>query len=133
MSDWHLCSCGWKSADYQDGAEYAQQDWVKHILERGATIIYPDGTKKVQQHPTLREEFDCIPERLASRIANLRYDELADLFRQLGRKLAMEAESDAARGRHILSRSLSKLVQHVEGAAGETEKAWSVCKPFMTE
>lgn len=45
MTDWHICSCGWKSPEYWDGAEYAEQDWVKHIQEHGAEINYPEPTE----------------------------------------------------------------------------------------
>ncbi len=27
------CSCGWKSREYWDGAEYAYDDWKKHARE----------------------------------------------------------------------------------------------------
>lgn len=33
------CSCGWKSSPYYDGAEYAEQEFEKHLND-------PDGTKK---------------------------------------------------------------------------------------
>lgn len=41
MDDTCLCSCGWKSGTYWDGKEYAYTEWVTHIKEQGATIIYP--------------------------------------------------------------------------------------------
>ena len=43
VSDRHTCSCGWASDWYQDGAEYAQQDWVRHIQQHGAEIDYPQA------------------------------------------------------------------------------------------
>ena len=42
MNDRHVCSCGWESLSYHDGAEFAQQDWVRHIQEHGAEINYPE-------------------------------------------------------------------------------------------
>lgn len=48
MTDWHECSCGWKSKPCFDGAEYAQQDWVKHILEHKAEINYPDPEIRIR-------------------------------------------------------------------------------------
>lgn len=43
MSDRHVCSCGWESPWYWDGAPFAQQDWVKHIQEQGGEINYPQA------------------------------------------------------------------------------------------
>ena len=33
MIDQYRCSCGWQSAPYFDGAEYAMADWKKHKEE----------------------------------------------------------------------------------------------------
>lgn len=42
MSDRHVCSCGWNSGWHFDGAEYAQQAWVTHIVGEHAEINYPE-------------------------------------------------------------------------------------------
>ena len=34
--DQYVCQCGWKSAPYSDGVEWAYEDWWKHALEHGA-------------------------------------------------------------------------------------------------
>ena len=31
MKDQCLCSCGWASTTYWDGAEYAFDEWIKHV------------------------------------------------------------------------------------------------------
>ena len=37
-----ICSCGWESNSYWDGAEYAYNEWVEHIKKNGAIINYPE-------------------------------------------------------------------------------------------
>lgn len=31
MVDQYECSCGWKSASYWDGAEWAYDEWLEHV------------------------------------------------------------------------------------------------------
>lgn len=42
LSDWHECTCRWDSLRYHDGSEWAYQDWLKHLLEEGVEIVYPE-------------------------------------------------------------------------------------------
>ena len=47
MDDTCVCSCGWKSNTYWDGNDLAYADWVTHIKERGAIVIYPDDPSQI--------------------------------------------------------------------------------------
>jgi hypothetical protein len=38
--DQYECSCGWKSPGYHDKRDLSHRYWVKHIQEKGATIVY---------------------------------------------------------------------------------------------
>lgn len=38
MCDQYICSCGWQSNKFWDGAEFAEDEWIKHAekaLETG--------------------------------------------------------------------------------------------------
>jgi len=35
------CSCGWQGDGYIDGHNFAHMDWVLHIRDKGAKIVYP--------------------------------------------------------------------------------------------
>lgn len=37
MIDRWICSCGWKSQPYLDGAEYAQDEWKRHVALQATT------------------------------------------------------------------------------------------------
>lgn len=42
LLDQYGCSCGWRSRTYYDGAEYAIQDWRRHVQEEtGAAPEWP--------------------------------------------------------------------------------------------
>ncbi len=43
MDDTCVCTCGWRSRTYWDGDDLAYQEWVKHIQEKDAIILYPDA------------------------------------------------------------------------------------------
>ncbi|MEK7602078.1 MAG: hypothetical protein AAB472_01140 [Patescibacteria group bacterium] len=48
MCDSYSCSCGWKSTGYFDGYEYAYDDWVKHLIQNGVELNYPEVTEELR-------------------------------------------------------------------------------------
>ncbi len=42
IDDTCVCSCGWRSRTYWDGRHLAHAEWVAHIKEYGANVLYPD-------------------------------------------------------------------------------------------
>lgn len=37
MLDQIICECGWESATYFDGREYAYTQWLRHVKEKHTT------------------------------------------------------------------------------------------------
>lgn len=39
MVDILVCSCGWESAPYFDGQEYAEREWLEHISQPAPELV----------------------------------------------------------------------------------------------
>ena len=41
LCDWFVCSCGWESRHYWDGADFATEEWKKHVHYACREIEWP--------------------------------------------------------------------------------------------
>lgn len=74
---------------------------------------------------------DLSHERLASLIADLRYDALGELLYVLAGRIREDGFADEARGRPVLAGKLHKMSEALEQVGVEAEKIWTLCKPHV--
>jgi hypothetical protein len=72
-------------------------------------------------------------ETLAKEIGDLYYDSLAEFLTALSKKLALDGDADAARGRKKLASHLHEAAKHIAEASVHMDKAWDICAPFVKE
>ena len=77
-------------------------------MKHSDTINYPGGL-----------------EQLATDLGNLRYDTLGEFLQLFAVKLETDAQADESRERLQLAFQLAS-------AAGHIQRAWDICKPYMT-
>ena len=70
-------------------------------------------------------------QELANKIGDLRYDALADLLMKLSMKIKDDAIKDRNRERIKLANQLDEASTNIASSAGNIEKAWIVCEPFI--
>lgn len=81
----------------------------------------------------LTKHGDSFDEDLPRRLANLRYDVLADFLREFASELLVDNVKDKRRGREELARQLLKSANRTFKVARSIEKAWKICDPYMKE
>jgi RNA-binding protein YlmH len=86
----------------------------------------------MSSHNTTIKDYNSAKE-LAIDLSNLRYDVLAEILKELSKKLEMDAEKDLDRGRIKLHHHLINASLKVEDASQEISKAWSICEPYMDD
>ena len=67
---------------------------------------------------------------LAIDLSDLRYDVLAEILKELSKKLEIDAEKDLKRGRVKLHHHLINASLKVTDGYEEISKAWKICKPY---
>jgi hypothetical protein len=67
---------------------------------------------------------------LAIDLSDLRYDVLAEILKELSKKLEIDAEKDLKRGRVKLHHHLINASLKVADGYEEISKAWKICKPY---
>lgn len=68
---------------------------------------------------------------LATTIADLRYDALAEFLEHLSVKLSQDANADKGRNRPRLSSELEGAADYVSFARNFVNRAWQISKPHM--
>ena len=79
-------------------------------------------------HPT---EISLSILEVASKVASLRYDKMADFFKALAIRLDEESLADEKRGYHILSKRLDNLAASMQQSEQLTREIWDLCKDKM--
>jgi len=64
---------------------------------------------------------------LAYKVGDLYYDDMAEFFKYLARKLSMDAFSDKAKGKVKLSNELFETSKAISEAKEHIQKAWEIC------
>ena len=67
---------------------------------------------------------------LAIDLSDLRYDVLAEILKELSKKLEIDAEKDLKRGRVKLHHHLINASLKVTDGYEEISKAWKIYKPY---
>ena len=76
-------------------------------MKHDTSIDYPGGLHK-----------------LATDLANMRYDSLGKFLKLLSKKINKDAKADKKRKREKLFKQLTYAAKYIENA-------WKICKPFM--
>ena len=69
---------------------------------------------------------------LAEMIGDLHYETLAELLNMMAEKFFLDADKDKQNGRDELYKCLLWIYYGIHKASYGAERAWKVCKPFMT-
>jgi hypothetical protein len=80
-------------------------------------------------HPTRIANIS--PKDLARRVANMRYDALAEFLGELSFLLFEDAQTDRERGRLNLAESLDEAQRELTYAKLAIDRAWTICEPKM--
>lgn len=86
----------------------------------------------MSSHKTTIKDYESAKE-LALDLSNLRYDVLAEVLKELSKKLEIDAEKDLERGRVKLHHHLINASLKVNDSCEEITKAWIICKPYMDD
>jgi hypothetical protein len=63
MTDQCFCSCGWKSARYFDGAEYAMDEWERHAEQNQSRLSVRTGETRSTRIHTEEQFGGVLPNR----------------------------------------------------------------------
>lgn len=85
----------------------------------------------MKQHLTTEESFGMPAKDLATKIGDLRYDDMVALFLQLALKLKTDSQADAARGRPRLATHLLNASKFIRIATQDIKDAWDISAPHM--
>lgn len=82
-------------------------------------------------HKTKVEKYNGTLQELAEDICNMRYDALAEFFKQLSVKLEKDSEADYNRNRFKLSLELFNAYSNLFISYKSIDRAWKICKKHM--
>jgi hypothetical protein len=77
--------------------------------------------------------FTLTPQQVATKLADMRYDALADFLNTLAGTLSLQAAGDSVAGRIMLSQELDLAATKIWEAKDHIKEAWKICEPFMKE
>ncbi len=84
-------------------------------------------------HPATVESYPGTLKELAEDIGDLRYDELANFFSHLARKMKNDSRKDRERGRENLAMQLFLASLEIADANYQMKQVWEICKPHMED
>jgi len=81
-------------------------------------------------HPTTLSKYPGTLEDLATEVASLRYDKVAEFLHYLGEEILKQRDADRRRGRSRLASRLEETAEGLYKARDCFKRAWDICKPY---
>lgn len=86
-----------------------------------------------KRHPTTVEGFNGTIEELARRVCRMRYDKVADFFREVASELDRQKLADRKRGRPQLANALFHTSSEASTLEERFRQIFDLCKPYMQD